>query len=242
MTKLISPAPLGSPGIPFGYAKSPYSPWNTHRGDDWKWKWSSPETSRKVVASAAGTVNIVYSGDQNNNGYGRRIVIQHPSTNGSTILTTYNHLAAGSIKVRIGQKVKAGQHLATMGNSGDTGGTIHLHRELWINGDRVNARIYHSKDIPGTAPTGATRAVSAYISGLNGREKPTTKSPIEGAGLKPGKRYRFYYWTRGQKVTITRNDKKKTKVTSDIWVQGKTGRWYAAAGLTSRSTAGLIKK
>lgn len=238
MTKLTSPAPNGLAGIPFGYQQAPYAPWNTHRGDDWKWRYLNPIASRKVVASAPGRVVSVYGLGGFNSGYGNRIVIQHDTEDGSNVRTTYNHLASGSIKVKAGQRVAKGQHLATMGATGDVNG-VHLHRELTINGVRVDARQYHSRDIPGTPLEGVTRKVRTDIGGLVGRKSPTTKSDKVGAELKPGKTYRFYYWTRGQKVSVGSG---KKKVTSDIWVQAKTGRWFAAAGLTSRSVKGLVKK
>jgi len=240
MTKLSTPAPNGLAGIPFGYDKYPYAPWNTHRGDDWKWRLVDPFGSRKVVASAPGKVVHVYGGGAYNAGYGNRIIIEHevnPGVN-DIVRTTYNHLASGTIKVKPGQLVARGQHLATMGATGEVNG-VHLHRELTINSVRVDARKYHSRDIPGTPLTGAVRTVRKDIASLNGRDKPTTKSSKEGDGLKPGKKYRFYYYTYGQKVTVGSG---KNKVTSSIWFQGKTGRWYSAAGFTSKSIKGLIKK
>lgn len=242
MTRLISPAPKGLEGIPFGYMQKPYAPWNTHRGDDWKWRVLNPIASRKVVASAAGKVVSVYGGGGYNEGYGNRVVIEHPSVDGREIRTTYNHLASGSIKVKEGQTVQAGQHLGTMGATGEVNG-VHLHRELTINGVRVDARQYHNKDIPGTPLEGAPFTVRGDIKSLLGRREATTRSQTSGNPLPSGKTYRFYYWKHGQKVTVKGGTGKKRKsVTSDVWVQGTSGRWFAAAGLTSQSTKGLVKK
>jgi len=59
-------------------------------------------------------------------GYGNYIVIQEPTT-GRCFL--YAHLKGGTFKVSKGNKVTAGQEIATMGSSGDSG-HMHLHFEI----------------------------------------------------------------------------------------------------------------
>ena len=59
-------------------------------------------------------------------GYGNYIIIQETST-GRCFL--YGHLKGGSFKVSKGSTVKAGQEIATMGSSGDSG-HMHLHFEI----------------------------------------------------------------------------------------------------------------
>ncbi len=59
-------------------------------------------------------------------GYGNYIIIQEPST-GRCFL--YAHLKRGTLKVKKGDTVKAGQQIATMGSSGDSG-HMHLHFEI----------------------------------------------------------------------------------------------------------------
>lgn len=70
-----------------------------------------------------------YSGLVNGGGYGNFIVIQD-STTGKCYL--YGHLKAGTITVKKGDTVTAGQEIAKMGSSGDSG-HMHLHFEVRKN-------------------------------------------------------------------------------------------------------------
>lgn len=66
------------------------------------------------------------AGLRDGGGYGNYIVIQETST-GRCFL--YAHLKGGSLKVSKGDKVTAGQEIAIMGSSGDSG-HMHLHFEI----------------------------------------------------------------------------------------------------------------
>ena len=59
-------------------------------------------------------------------GYGNYIIVEEPST-GRCFL--YAHLRGGSLRVSKGDRVTAGQTIATMGSSGDAG-HMHLHFEI----------------------------------------------------------------------------------------------------------------
>jgi len=83
----------------------------------------------KIRAPADGTV--VYSGAEG--GYGRVIVIDH----GYGLKTRYGHLAKSDVKV--GDKIKRGQAIAQVGNSGRSTGP-HLHYEVRVNGVADNPR------------------------------------------------------------------------------------------------------
>ena len=67
---------------------------------------------------------------------GRQIWIDH----GNGIVTTYNHLSRLDPSMRVGKKVKRGERIGWVGNSGllgETQGTnagIHLHFEIWVDG------------------------------------------------------------------------------------------------------------
>lgn len=90
-----------------------------------------------IYASAGGTVTIART-EGWNYGYGNYIVIDH----GNGVETLYAHNE--SIKVGVGDTVKAGQLIALMGNSGRVFGPtgIHLHYELRIRGRKVNPYNY----------------------------------------------------------------------------------------------------
>lgn len=66
------------------------------------------------------------------------IVIQHDQN----IITSYKHNA--ELLKKQGEKVKAGEVIAIMGNSGKETTGPHLHFELWVNGNPINPEDYIS--------------------------------------------------------------------------------------------------
>lgn len=84
---------------------------------------------KEIVAPADGTV--VFAGLEG--GYGNVVVIDH----GYGIKTRYGHLAF--IKVKAGERVKRGDIVAGMGNTGRSTGP-HLHYEVRVNGVAQNPR------------------------------------------------------------------------------------------------------
>ncbi len=84
---------------------------------------------KEIVAPSEGTV--VFAGLEG--GYGNVLVIDH----GYGIKTRYGHLA--SIKVKAGERVKRGDLIAAMGNTGRSTGP-HLHYEVRVNGIAQNPR------------------------------------------------------------------------------------------------------
>ena len=89
-----------------------------------------------VYAAADGVVKV--SKDGWNYGYGNYLIIDH----GNGVETLYGHNNVR--KVKAGEKVKAGQLVALMGNSGRVFGPtgIHVHFELRIRGRKVNPLNY----------------------------------------------------------------------------------------------------
>ncbi len=85
-----------------------------------------------VAAMRGGTVHAFDRGERQNSygrSFGNLITIQHDDGE----FSHYAHLRAGTFVVRTGQRVEAGQALATVGNSGHTlgqGGGYHVHAHV----------------------------------------------------------------------------------------------------------------
>ena len=94
---------------------------------------------KNVVAVKDGTV--VKSKAHISNGkyfsYGEYVVISH----GDGTMTLYGHMLANSRKVQVGDKVKQGQVIGTVGSTGNSTGT-HLHFEVRVGGSPVNPLPY----------------------------------------------------------------------------------------------------
>ena len=82
-----------------------------------------------VLAAASGTVVYAGSGLR---AYGKLIIIKH----NDTYLSAYAH--NDRIRVKEGQKVKAGQHIADIGSSGSRADQAKLHFEIRRNGQPIN--------------------------------------------------------------------------------------------------------
>ncbi len=94
----------------------------------------------KIIAFDAGVVVTVrnsYSGPTTDGSAGNYITIEHADGRE----TKYKHLKKNTMKVKVGQKVKKGQELATMGNTGHSTG-VHLHFDVVIDGNRVDPLPY----------------------------------------------------------------------------------------------------
>ena len=79
------------------------------------------------MAAAAGTVIVAGPAG----GFGQWVQIRHDDRT----VTVYGHMA--TIDVGIGQRVSAGDLIATMGAEGNSTGP-HLHFEVWPGGDRAS--------------------------------------------------------------------------------------------------------
>lgn len=91
----------------------------------------------KIIAAADGEV-IISDNTTDTLGYAEMVVIKHSDT----LYTSYAHLKAGSRTVKVGDKVKQGDELGTIGMTGRVTG-VHLHFEVgrWGAGgmqDRVD--------------------------------------------------------------------------------------------------------
>ena len=111
----------------FGYKNDPFTGFRQfHSGLD-----IANKTGTPILAAADGKVVSVRS----NGGLGKMIVIDH----GFGYKTRYGHLK--SYKIKVGQKVKRGDIIAEMGNTGYSTGP-HLHYEVLKNGKAVNPYKY----------------------------------------------------------------------------------------------------
>lgn len=70
-------------------------------------------------------------------GFGQWIVIDH-QLDGKQVSTVYGHMFPDGVKVKTGDKVTAGQHIADEGYNGEVDppgpGGSHLHFEIWLGG------------------------------------------------------------------------------------------------------------
>ncbi|EBA16140.1 peptidase, M23/M37 family protein [Roseobacter sp. SK209-2-6] len=111
----------------FGYRRDPKTGGRRlHKGSDFAGK-----TGTDIYATADGVVT--HAGWQS--GYGKLVTIQHAFG----IETKYAHNS--NLRVKVGQRVSRGDHIADMGNTGRSTGT-HLHYEVRVNGKPINPMIY----------------------------------------------------------------------------------------------------
>ncbi|MFY0409388.1 peptidoglycan DD-metalloendopeptidase family protein [Solicola sp. PLA-1-18] len=97
-----------------------------HDGTDFRAPCGSP-----VKAAATGRVLERYF----NTAYGNRVILSHGRKRGTSVATTYNHLARSI--VRVGQKVRRGQTIGYAGTTGYSTG-CHLHLMVLEDGNVVN--------------------------------------------------------------------------------------------------------
>ncbi|MFQ5586858.1 MAG: M23 family metallopeptidase [Thermodesulfobacteriota bacterium] len=107
----------------FGYRTSPFTGLQQkHEGIDIANRLGTP-----IIAPANGVVIRI----KREAGLGKNLTISH----GRGIVTKYGHLS--EILVKVGQRVKRGDKIATMGNTGRSTGP-HLHYAVVVNGVNVN--------------------------------------------------------------------------------------------------------
>lgn len=203
-----------------------------HKGLDYGFLKADPARTQQVYAAYAGTVVSVYGGGDYNGGWGNRIIVEHAPG----VRTTYNHLKTGTILVSQGQHVTTGQKLATMGATGKVTG-VHLHWELYLNGERVDPRPYREgKAIPGVSEpsSGVSGNQRQVLSSGEARRRaePTTKSASKDFPLAAGEVGSFDGWTHGEYVSG-----------NDIWFRGLySGDWFWSGGFVGgANTSGLTE-
>jgi biotin carboxyl carrier protein len=119
----------------FGYRTDPvYGSRRMHQGID-----LSGNRGEPIYSAGNGTVVEVR---RNFFGYGREIVVDH----GFGYKTRYAHLQ--EMFVKVGDEVKRGEQIATMGNTGKSVG-VHLHYEVIYRERRVNPLNYYNQEVKG---------------------------------------------------------------------------------------------
>jgi len=117
----------------FGYRTDPfYKVKKFHEGVDF-----SAPTGTEIYATGDG---VVISSKRSKSGYGNQIIIDH----GFGYKTMYAHLQSFKVKPRT--KVKRGQIIGIVGNTGKSTAP-HLHYEVWKNNRPVNPINYFFNDI-----------------------------------------------------------------------------------------------
>ena len=121
-----SPSPVSSG---FGPRKAPCGGCSSnHRGLDF-----NPGNGTQIQAIAGGVVRSAVSSDS---GLGVHVVIEH-EIDGAEVTSTYAHMQFGSLTLRKGQVVAAGDPVGRVGNTGASTGA-HLHFEIAVGGQQVD--------------------------------------------------------------------------------------------------------
>ena len=114
---------------------------SNHRAIDLGWSTSNGGPNHKIIAPYDGKITYVKDNynrrDKTGSSYGNYVIINHD--NG--VKTLHSHLKYKSIKVKVGDKVKQGDVIGLMGDTGHATG-IHLHYEVRINNSKVNPLLY----------------------------------------------------------------------------------------------------
>ncbi len=112
-----------------------------HNGIDLGWNSAHGGPNQPVYAAYDGEVIAVVKNynqtDTSGGSYGNYVKIRHINN----IDTLYAHLKYGSVTVNVGDKVKQGQKIGLMGNTGYAFGN-HLHYEVFLNNVKVNPEKY----------------------------------------------------------------------------------------------------
>ncbi len=117
----------------FGFRVDPFTKARKmHYGMDF-----SAEIGTPVYATGDGKI---LRADNSSSGFGNHIRIDH----GFGYITIYAHLS--EYNVRVGQRVKRGEVIGYVGNTGRSRGP-HLHYEVWLNNDKLNPVNFYYGDL-----------------------------------------------------------------------------------------------
>lgn len=127
---LVFPVGINAPvGSPFGLRAAPCATCPTvHNGVD-----LNPGYGTTVVSIADGVVSVI--GDPGS-ALGTHLEIEH-IIDGQPVTSVYAHLVAGSIPLKVGDRVRVGDPVGLVGATGAVTGA-HVHFELRVNGATIN--------------------------------------------------------------------------------------------------------
>ena len=132
-----------------------------------------------ILAAASGTVTVAeFSG-----GYGGLVVIEH-RIDGRTVATAYAHSWQHGIHVSVGDRVRAGQHIADVGSSGMSTGP-HLHFEVrdgGTNGEYIDPAAWLNQHNAADLPEASVRPANGC-----GNSTGTTGDPAPFDGDDPNR-------------------------------------------------------
>lgn len=191
---------------------------NNHLGIDIVGKNYTIDT---VLAHTSGTVVLIQTGQVNNQGstgnasYGNFVKINH----GNGYYTLYAHL--NNVSVKVGDKVKIGQELGEMGNTGNSYGS-HTHFEVFKNNVRVNPLEYLDKDLFNSVTESVTRdenknQLKVNVDDLRVRKEASINSEIIGIA-KQNAIYNFYEKVNKDGYTWYRIDDNEWIANKDNWL------------------------
>lgn len=107
---------------------------SNHKGIDMAWNRNQGGKNVPVYAADDGTVTSIKDHDKSKVSWGNYVKIKHDDGT----YTLYAHLKEG-VKVKVGQKVKQGDQIGNMGNTGFSKGN-HLHYEVYVGGASTSNR------------------------------------------------------------------------------------------------------
>lgn len=99
-----------------------------HTGDDF-----NPGAGYPIQSVADG---VVTAAGWDSTGYGNRVIVEHV-IDGQTVSTLYAHMLDGSMAVAVGQTVRHGQLLGSVGSTGESTGA-HLHFSVIVGGAMID--------------------------------------------------------------------------------------------------------
>ena len=139
-----------------------------HNGIDLGWNSKHGGKNQPIYAAGNGKVYSLKDKDKTGKSWGNFVKIKHDSNT----YTLYAHLKDG-IKVKKGQKVKQGDLLGYMGNTGKASGN-HLHYEYYKGGASTKFRVDPEK-YTYVYPDQTVSKVKAATKGLKYEKRTNTK-------------------------------------------------------------------